>query len=243
MKFSDRGAAVNGGRDGDQQTEIMEMPLFPLNVVLFPGMVLPLHIFEPRYREMVNRCIDERIPFGVVLIEEGQEIGETAKPHMIGTAARIVRVDRMPDGQMNVTTVGVQRFRILELDYSHSYLSAKVTQFPAVNGGTKIAETMVHKVRPMIMEYVDLLSKASQTDLRLDRLPEDPMTLAYLVAIALQVDNEHKQKLLALAGVPEMLDYERHLLSCELLLLRFMVQTQESLAEMSSGPTGYIFLN
>jgi Lon protease-like protein len=221
----------------------MEMPLFPLNVVLFPGMVLPLHIFEPRYREMINRCIDEHIPFGVVLIEDGQEIDEAVKPHMIGTAAKIVRVDRMDDGRMNITTVGVQRFRIVELDHSHSYLSAKVAQYPAVNGGTKAAETMVHKVRPMIMEYVDLLSKASQTDLKLDRLPEDPMTLAYLVAIALQVDNEHKQKLLALPGVPEMLDYERYLLSRELLLLRFMVQTQGSLAEMSSGPTGYIFLN
>jgi uncharacterized protein len=221
----------------------MEMPLFPLNVVLFPGMVLPLHIFEPRYREMINRCIDEKIPFGVVLIPDGREVDDVAKPHMIGTAARIVRVDRMPDGRMNITTVGVQRFRVLELDNSHSYLSAKVTQFPAVNGNTKAAESMVHKVRPMVLEYVDLLSKASQTDLKLDRLPEDPMTLANLVAIALQVDNVQKQKLLELPGVPEMLDFERYLLSRELLLLRFMVQTQASLSDMSSGPTGYIFLN
>ena len=149
----------------------------------------------------------------------------------------------MGDGRMNITTVGLQRFRILELVYSRSYLSAKVAQYPAVNGATKLAEDMVHKVRPMVMEYVDLLSKASQTELKLDRLPEDPMALAFLVAIALQVDNEQKQKLLALPGVPEMLDFERFLLSRELLLLRFMVQTQSSLAEMSSGPTGYIFLN
>ncbi len=243
MSFSDRGAAVNGGRHEDQTTNIMEMPLFPLNVVLFPGMVLPLHIFEPRYREMIERCINEKIPFGVVLIEEGQEVANVAKPHMIGTAARIVRVDRMPDGRMNITTVGVQRFRILELDHSHSYLSAKVTQYPAVNGGTKVAESMVHKVRPMIVEYVDLLSLASQTDLKLDRLPEDPLTLANLVAIALQVDNAQKQKLLELVGVPEMLDFERYLLSRELLMLRFMVQTQDALSSMSSGPSGYIFLN
>ena len=73
----------------------MEMPLFPLkNVVLFPGMMLPLHIFELRYREMINRCIEEKIPFGVLLIEEGQEVGDTAKPHMVGTAARITRVER-----------------------------------------------------------------------------------------------------------------------------------------------------
>jgi Lon protease-like protein len=221
----------------------MEMPLFPLNVVLFPGMMLPLHIFEPRYREMINRCIDEEIPFGVVLIQDGYEVGGAAKPHPIGTAARIVKVDRAKDGTMNITAVGMQRFRILELDHSRSYLSAKVAQFPAVNGSTKAAINMVHRVRPKIIEYVSLLSKASQTELKLDRLPEEPTTLAFLVAIALQVDNEGKQKLLAMAGIPEMLDRERYLLSCEILLLRYMVETQGDLAEMSSGTTGYLFAN
>jgi Lon protease-like protein len=221
----------------------MEMPLFPLNVVLFPGMVLPLHIFEPRYREMIDRCLEEEIPFGVVLIEEGKEVGGAAKPHSIGTAARILKADRADDGTVNITCVGMQRFRILELDHSHSYLSAKVAQFPIVNGSTKAAIDMVHRVRPKIIEYVSLLSKASKTELKLDRLPEDPTTLAFLVAIALQVDNTHKQELLSMSGVPEILDRERYLLSCEILLLRYMVETQDSLAEMSSGPTGYIFAN
>lgn len=221
----------------------MEMPLFPLNVVLFPGMVLPLHIFEPRYREMINRCIDEEIPFGVVLIQEGREVGGSAKPHGVGTAARIIKVDRGQDGTMNIMAVGMQRFRILELDHSHSYLSAKVVQYPIVNGSTKAAVEMVHRVRPKIIEYVSLLSKASQTELKLDRLPEDPTTLAFLVAIALQVDNDHKQELLAMSGVPEILDRERYLLSCETVILRYMIETQDSLAEMSSGSTGYIFAN
>jgi Lon protease-like protein len=221
----------------------MEMPLFPLNVVLFPGMVLPLHIFEPRYREMINRCIEEEIPFGVVMIQEGSETGGGAKPHLIGTAARILRVDRLPDGRMNITTVGTQRFRIVELDHSHSYLSAKVAQYPAVNGGTKAAVEMVHRVRPKVLEYVELLSKASKTELKLDRLPEDPTTLAFLVAIALQVDNADKQKLLSMPGVPEMLDRERYLLSWEIELLRHMLATQDDLGRMSSGSSGYIFTN
>ena len=243
MKKSQRRLTLDGGQHDHEQTEPMEMPLFPLNVVLFPGMMLPLHIFEPRYREMINRCIDEEIPFGVVLIQDGFEVGGTAKPHTIGTAARIVKVDRATDGTMNITAVGMQRFRILELDHTRSYLSAKVVQFPVVNGSTKAAINMVHRVRPKIIEYVSLLSKASHTELKLDRLPEDPTTLAFLVAIALQVDNEDKQKLLAMAGVPEMLDRERYLLSCETLLLKYMVETQGDLAEMSSGTTGYIFAN
>lgn len=243
MKKFERRSTVDDGEHEEKRIDLMEMPLFPLNVVLFPGMVLPLHIFEPRYREMINRCIEEEIPFGVVLIEEGHEVGGPAKPHSVGTAARIVKVETAPDGTMNVTVVGMQRFRILELDHSHSYLSAKVAQYPIVNGSTKAAVEMVYKVRPKIIEYVSLLSKASQTELKLDRLPEDPTTLAFLVAIALQVDNRDKQELLSLPGVPEMLNRERYLLSCETLLLQYMIDTQESLAEMSSGPTGYIFEN
>jgi Lon protease-like protein len=234
---------VQKGEHEGERVDLMEMPLFPLNVVLFPGMVLPLHIFEPRYREMINRCIDEEIPFGVVLIQEGYEVGTAAKPYSIGTAARIVKVDRASDGTMNITCVGMQRFRIVELDYSHAYLSAKVAQFPVINGSTRAAVNMVHRVRPKVIEYVSLLSKASHTELKLDRLPEDPTTLAFLVAIALQVDNTNKQELLAMPGVPEMLDRERYLLSCETLLLRYMIETQDSLAAMSSGPTGYIFAN
>ncbi len=226
-----------------RRNEVMEMPLFPLNVVLFPGMMLPLHIFEPRYREMIDHCLEERIPFGVVLIAEGSEVGGTAVPHKIGTAARIIRKERQPDGRLNITVVGTQRFRILELDDSHSYLTAKVALYPVVNGSTRAALEMGYKVRPKIIEYVELLSKASKTELKLDRLPEDPTTLAFLVAIALQINNKDKQALLELMGVPEMLDRERYLLSCETLLLRHMLETQDELASMSSGPTGYIFNN
>jgi hypothetical protein len=102
---------------------------------------------------------------------------------------------------------------------------------------------MVQKVRPKIIEYVELLGEASQTQLKLDRLPEDPTTLAFLVAIALQVNNDTKQKLLELPGIPEMLDRERYLLSWEIMLLQHMIETQASIEKMSSGPTGYIFPN
>ena len=108
----------------------MELPIFPLNSVLFPGMMLPLHIFEPRYWEMIERCEREQIPFGVVLIHEGREVGGPAIPHKVGTATRILRIERTDDARMNITTVGTQRFRILELDQSHSYLSAKVCPLP-----------------------------------------------------------------------------------------------------------------
>ena len=220
-----------------------EIPLFPLRVVLFPGMVLPLHIFEMRYREMINRCIDERIPFGVVLIADGDEVGDAALPHMIGTAARIVRVERLDDGRMNITTVGTQRFRILELVHTHSYLAAKVALFPVVNGATERATTMAQRVRPQVLEYVELLAKASETNLRLDRLPEDPITLAFLIAIALQVKAQDKQQILEQLGVPEILALESRLIARETMLMQFMVDTQQEILGLNSGPTGYVFPN
>ncbi len=238
-----RGPIRGRGLSESQRNLPMDLPIFPLNVVLFPGMMLPLHIFEPRYREMVERCVEEQIPFGVTLIQEGHEVGGAAIPHRVGTAARIMRVEHAADERINITTVGTQRFKILELDHSHNYLSAKVSVLPTVNGSTRAAQDMVYQVRPKIIEYVDLLSKASQTKLKLDRLPDEPTTLAFLVAIALQVNNEEKQRLLEIPGVPELLDRERYLLSCELLLLQHMVKTQAEVEAMSMGPSGYIFPN
>lgn len=226
------------------RTQIMEMPLFPLkNVVLFPGMMLPLHIFEPRYREMINRCTSEKIPFGVVLIEDGQEVGETATPHMIGTAARITRLERYDDGRMDIVAVGTQRFQVVELNYSRSYLSGTVRHYPVVNGDTYLASQLVQKVRPRIVEYVELLAEASRTKLKLDRLPEDATTLAFLVAISLQVSPKDKQSLLTMSSIPDMLIREAHLLSREILFTQHMIETQEEVAQMNMGPTGYIFPN
>ncbi|MBX3012632.1 MAG: LON peptidase substrate-binding domain-containing protein [Caldilineaceae bacterium] len=237
-------------RNGDQfeqdqqRTETMEIPIFPLkNVVLFPGMVLPLHIFEMRYREMINRCVDERLPFGVVLIKEGQEVGAAAVPHMTGTLARILRIERLEDGCMNIHTIGVERFQIEQIHKQHSYLTATVRTLPTLNGSTKVATELAQKMRPRLYEYVELLSKANETELKLDRLPEEPTTLAFLVAIALQVSPTEKQSLLERPGIPELLVRELNLLAHEKMMLRYMVATQREMQTMNAGMTGGIFPN
>ncbi len=88
-------------------------PLFPLNTVLFPGGPLPLRIFETRYVDMVRRCMREGEPFGVVLIRTGGEVGAVADTARIGTTARIVDFNSMPDGLLGITCVGERRFRVL----------------------------------------------------------------------------------------------------------------------------------
>lgn len=232
------------GAVDQQRNKMTELPLFPLkNVVLFPGMVLPLHIFEPRYQEMINRCIEERLPFGVVLIKEGLEVGGGAMPHRIGTTAKIARAEKLPDGHMNITAVGMERFHIEKLHQDHSYLTATVKMMPTVNGSTKPAMALAQRIRPRIYEYVDLIARVNNTDLRLDRLPEDPMTLSMLVAIALQAKPEQKQQLLALFSVPDMLAYEFNTLGHEVVMLRYMAETQADVQLMNGGMTGAIFPN
>lgn len=88
------------------------LPLFPLNTVLFPGGPLSLRIFEPRYLDMVRRCLKELSPFGVVLILAGAEAGQISAVADIGTSARLVDFDTLPDGLLGVTCVGERRFRL-----------------------------------------------------------------------------------------------------------------------------------
>ncbi len=227
----------------EYRTPTMEMPLFPLNVVLIPGMTLPLHIFEPRYLEMVEQCLDDRSPFGVVLIKDGQEVGGPAVPHTVGTAARITKVERHPDGRLDIVVIGARRFRIEDLRDDKPYLVGQVRLYPVLNGATQLALEQAQRVRPKIVQYVDLLTRATGVKLRLDALPEDPLTLAFLTAIALQVKPEEKQRLLALPGVPEMLDLGNYYLARELKLLQYMIRSQPALPSMTFGPTGALFVN
>src|SRR3972149_199403 len=109
----------------------MELPLFSLNSVLFPGAAIPLHIFEERYKQMVKLCLKGNSPFGVLLIRSGNEVGEVAEPFEVGTTARIVRVQHLDEGRMNVVCLGEQRFR----------LSRKVRETPYLMGEVELLQS------------------------------------------------------------------------------------------------------
>lgn len=97
---------------GSRQT--LDIPLFPLHTVLFPGGALPLRIFEPRYLDMVGGCLKTESGFGICLISEGRETGEAAESYDHGTLATISYWQQLPDGLLGVTVRGQQRFQILE---------------------------------------------------------------------------------------------------------------------------------
>ena len=104
----------------------VRLPLFPLHTVLFPGTTLTLHVFEPRYREMVGRCLEHDEPFGISLILEGEEVGGPAVPRRIGTEAAIIASQRYRDGRYDVVVEGRRRFEVVALDRTKPYIRAEV---------------------------------------------------------------------------------------------------------------------
>ena len=203
------------------------LPLFPLNAVLFPGQVLPLHIFEPRYRQMIGQCIEEGRLFGVVLIQEGEEVGEPAKPYAVGTTARITQVERLDDGRFNIITVGEMRFRIVSLRQEpEGYLRANIVLWPWLPGDEGATLTLAQNVRDRLRRYVGMLSTASGISLETNDLPEQPAALACLTAIALQVEQTEKQDLLTLPSIAALLAQEAGLLRRELRVLQVMLNSQ-----------------
>jgi Lon protease-like protein len=234
--------------DLDQGLETVRLPLFPLRLVLFPGQVLPLHIFEPRYRLMINHCIDEREPFGVVLMREEaldwrRYKGDVALPHDVGTTAHIRQVERLPDGRLNIITVGLHRFRVRQLHFDLPYLQGEVEIFPLARPSEPGVTDDADAVRRLVTSYVGLLSKVMDAEIDIDELPEDPRTLAYLAASALQIPWDDKQALLTIPELPRLLAAERQLLRMEHMMLRFMQATEGRIADQVMGSMGYIYPN
>lgn len=215
--------------------ELEEMPLFPLHMVLFPGMPLPLHIFEERYKLMISQSIKHATPFGVVLIREGQEVGGAAVPYSVGTSALVTRAERLPDGRMNIHTIGYQRFRIHELRHDEPYLVGLVENFPLEGDDTPPPAHLVGVTRKRLRTYLEVLINVLDVEYDFENLPDEPVALAFLAAIVLNLPAREKQDLLAIPGLDALLKAEARLLSRETGLLDYML-AQESLSDEEELP-------
>jgi Lon protease-like protein len=202
---------------------MFELPLFPLNVVLFPGMPLSLHIFEDRYKLLIGKCMQERQPFGVVLIKNGAEaMGPLAEPHPIGCSAYISQVERLEQGRMNIGAIGRERFRILSVDESLPYLVAQVERFPIGSQFPAAQQNAADRLRPRLIHYLSLLPEIEDLAIDPDVLPKDPIPLAYLAATLLQVPMEQKQKLLASEQATPLLEELNEICRLEIALVKVM---------------------
>lgn len=216
--------------------------LFPLNVVLFPGMMLPLHIFEERYQVMIKECIDspEQI-FGVVLSRSktAQQpiVGDVARQDLyeIGTTARIKAVEHLEEGRMNLITVGEERFVVRDIKASKDdYIVGCVDPYPIrENEDPKVVDLLFKALRPKVEAYINHLASASGEDLSNAVLPSDPESLAYLAGTAIQGELPDKQQLLSsvslvslMAKAVTTLDKENKILSYMLKAYKTHQQTE-----------------
>jgi Lon protease-like protein len=200
--------------------------LFPLNSVLFPGAVLNLHIFEPRYKQMINECLEAGEGFGVALIAEGAEAGDpNVLPHDIGSIAEIVDVQPLPFGRYFISTVGRNRFRIREVISREPYLIAEVDELddPQQFGDREVDE-LLPAVRERFEEYLGMLVEFSGQESTVDIPNDDPLSTSYLIGDMLQVAERVKQRLLELADTKARLRAEYDFLERLLPQLRKLLE-------------------
>jgi Lon protease-like protein len=194
-------------------------------------MPLFLHIFEDRYKRMVHLCLENRQPFGAVLIRRGLEaLGPLAEPHNTGCLARIVEVQNLSQGRMNITAVGDERFKILSFDSSSSpYLIGQVENYPLLIRDPLLFARAVKRLRPLVERYLALLAQTGNSQISLDEYPGDPKSFAYTVAMLLEAPMQDKQVLLSIPDGLEMAEKLYSLYVREVALLRTM---------LAGGPSG-----
>ncbi len=199
--------------------------LFPLNAVLFPGAALNLHIFEARYKQMINECLESGEGFGVALIADGAEAGDpNVTPHDIGSIAEIVDVQPLPFGRYYISTVGRARFRITEIVSREPYLtvSAELLEDDALPLDDDI-EDLTERVRDLFAEYLDLVVEFSGQETVVE-MPDDAQDASYLIGDTLQIAEAFKQRLLELDTAKERLVAERDFLEGLLPRLRRLLE-------------------
>ena len=198
--------------------------LFPLGTALFPGLVLPLHVFEPRYRELVADLLAMPEPreFGVVAIRQGRETGIDGVQSLyeIGCTAVLQEVETLPDGRSNLVTVGGRRFRLLSMEDTRSYFQGDVDFLDDSIGDPAAAALVVPPLQQAFSEYVETLAARVGTSASTPELPSDPLLLSYVVAVSMVVDLADKQSLLEEPDAVSRLTAERALLARELTMLR-----------------------
>jgi uncharacterized protein len=200
------------------------LPMFPLSTVLFPGMRLPLHIFEPRYRQLVADLLEEPEPrrFGVIAIRKGRETGVDGVEalHEIGCVATVRQVEAREDGRYDLLTVGAERFRLLGLDKSLPYLRGEIEPLPDETGEPQEAAYATRRVQEAFRGYLNVLVDRGGGVISVADLPDEPLLLSYIVAAAMIIDLPDRQSLLAAPDALARLKAERSLLTREIGVLR-----------------------
>ena len=201
----------------------LELALFPLNIVLFPKAMLPLRIFEERYKLMMGRVLGGSRQFGVTLIKDGVEVGGPATPFDIGTTAVIKDVAPMGGGRLAMTCVGERPFHILEILHEEPYITAIVEMLEYDSAPLIGSESLIDQVKSSFRMHVKLVSQILRQEPPAISLDLDTESLSYLVGSSMQVHAVDKQELLEIASVETRLRKEADLLERENVVLKHYV--------------------
>lgn len=224
------------------------LPLFPLGTVLFPGLVLPLHIFEPRYQKLVQdlNALPEDVAkeFGVVAIRRGWEVGvpdgdvsltpgDALTLYEIGCTAEVRQITELAEGGFDLMTVGRRRFRLVSIETGAApYLTGEVEWLPDETGDAERAEDLAAGVLAAFQRYLQVLRRVDGDSG--EQLPDDPTVLSHLVAATATLTLDERQRLLAEPDTVSRLRAERVMLRRESALLQHLRAVPAPLSDLAS---------
>ena len=173
-----------------------EMPLFPLNTVLFPYAQLQIHVFEPRDQQLVQYCVQNDLGFGIVLRRAG-EPEDPGDPYLVGTAVRIAQVETFENGTMDVRVHGQRRFRVRKMDESRPFLVGMVEPLIELEvEDTPRVDALTFRLKECVEEYIRVELRHYDFKIQQISLPNEPTALSFVVANLLKIENLDKQRLL-----------------------------------------------
>ncbi len=217
---------------------MFEIPLFPLNNVLFPTITTNLNIFEPRYKQMIGECLQNNQIFGWVLIKEGAEVGDPfVQPHNIGCIAHIQRINPNNNGQLFITIQGKERFKIHALDNTKSYITATVETLEMPKYEIESLRQYKKPLENLLSDYSRLAKLSSALFSRFHFLTPDPLHLAYRAANTLQSQRlVEKQYLLEADTAQDFIERTYAAMQFEVRLLTLMQERNEQPNKKENEP-------
>ena len=181
-----------------------EIPLFPLHAVLLPYQTMPVQVFEERYRGMIGRCIDLDQSFGVTLIRQGEEVGDSeVEPYLVGTSARIINHSSRDAGMMDLLVLGERRFRVRKLDRSKEYLTGFAEPIVEMEwNGNAANRALLARAQDAFETHLRNMFGRQDVNITV-QFPDDPVALSFAMAGFVNLELPAKQRLLEITDTTE----------------------------------------
>ena len=195
------------------------LPLFPLNTVVFPGMLVPLHLFEERYLRLLRERATADPIFGIIKTSHGREVADQPEIHRVGTAARLLVVNRLGDDSCDIVVMGTDRFSVESTDWSNGYLTATIRWVHDQPSATDALSSAVSIIRDAFEQFLVSIERSTGQSVARSDVGHDPVSVGYAIVASLRVDPRTLQQVLEMPSplarlerLTSILNHERRLL-------------------------------